>query len=238
LGNSQKEPAVRVLKELVGTAALIAALAAFGTAPSSASTITLQTATNGGGTNQAYSGLGLEFTVDSAISITALGIYNSAFNGNITGPLTADVMTTDGVVKASYTFEDITGGTIVSGGYLFQSITPVTLAPGNYYLMGYGWTATDGEHNSNISGNPDIFNGGGLVTFVKSVFGNGGDPAGSLPTNLNYPGNNIDWFSAANIQFSATPLPATWLMLFSGFVGLGYFAYRGSKKSAGAIAAV
>jgi hypothetical protein len=29
----------------------------------------------------------------------------------------------------------------------------------------------------------------------------------------------------------ATPLPSTWLMLLSGFVGLGYFAYRGSKKA-------
>ena len=27
-----------------------------------------------------------------------------------------------------------------------------------------------------------------------------------------------------------TPLPSTWLMLISGFLGLGYFAYRGTKK--------
>jgi hypothetical protein len=31
---------------------------------------------------------------------------------------------------------------------------------------------------------------------------------------------------------SATPLPSTWIMLLSGFVGLGCFAYRGSKKNA------
>ena len=31
---------------------------------------------------------------------------------------------------------------------------------------------------------------------------------------------------------SATPLPSTWLMLLSGFVTLGYFAYRGTKKNA------
>ena len=29
---------------------------------------------------------------------------------------------------------------------------------------------------------------------------------------------------------SATPLPSTWLMLLSGFVGLGFFAYRGTTK--------
>jgi hypothetical protein len=33
-----------------------------------------------------------------------------------------------------------------------------------------------------------------------------------------------------------TPLPSTWLMLLSGFVGLDYCAYRGSKKSAVATA--
>jgi hypothetical protein len=36
---------------------------------------------------------------------------------------------------------------------------------------------------------------------------------------------------------SATPLPSTWLMLLSGFVGLGYFAYRGTKKRTAALAA-
>jgi putative ATP-dependent endonuclease of OLD family len=36
---------------------------------------------------------------------------------------------------------------------------------------------------------------------------------------------------------SATPLPSTWLMLLSGFLGLGYFAYRGTKKNAAALAA-
>jgi hypothetical protein len=34
-----------------------------------------------------------------------------------------------------------------------------------------------------------------------------------------------------------TPLPSTWLMLLSGFVGLGFFAYRGTKKNAAIAAA-
>jgi hypothetical protein len=33
-----------------------------------------------------------------------------------------------------------------------------------------------------------------------------------------------------NVIISQTPLPATWLMLISGFVGLGFFAYRGTNK--------
>jgi hypothetical protein len=35
-----------------------------------------------------------------------------------------------------------------------------------------------------------------------------------------------------------TPLPSTWTMLIAGFVGLGFFAYRGTKKNFAAIAAV
>jgi hypothetical protein len=42
-----------------------------------------------------------------------------------------------------------------------------------------------------------------------------------------------DVLNLNNVQFSsATPLPSTWLMLLSGFVGLGFFAYRGTKKNA------
>jgi hypothetical protein len=38
-------------------------------------------------------------------------------------------------------------------------------------------------------------------------------------------------------SLAATPLPSTWMMLIGGFVGLGFFAYRGTKRSVAAIAA-
>ena len=37
---------------------------------------------------------------------------------------------------------------------------------------------------------------------------------------------------------AVTPLPSTWMMLLSGFAGFGFFAYRGTKKNAAALAAV
>src|ERR1019366_5807948 len=40
-----------------------------------------------------------------------------------------------------------------------------------------------------------------------------------------------------NVTVDPTPLPSTWLMLISGFVGLGFLAYRGTKKNAVAFAA-
>jgi hypothetical protein len=36
---------------------------------------------------------------------------------------------------------------------------------------------------------------------------------------------------------SATPLLATWTMLIAGFVGLGFFAYRGTMNHSANIAA-
>jgi hypothetical protein len=38
-------------------------------------------------------------------------------------------------------------------------------------------------------------------------------------------------------SLTTTPLPSTWLMLLSGFLGLGFFAYRGINKSVVAVAA-
>jgi len=39
------------------------------------------------------------------------------------------------------------------------------------------------------------------------------------------------------VEFNATPLPSTWLMLLSGFLGLGFLAYRGTKKRSALAAA-
>lgn len=219
---------MRFINKLAVSAALIALSAALATAPSHA--VILQTANNVGG-NQGYSGVGLEFTVNSPITVTALGFYDSGSPGSITGPLTADLMTLGGTVLASQTFSNASG-TLVNGGYLFNSITPVSLAAGNYFLMGYGPTSYDWEHNSHEGGNPDTFTGGGLVSFVQAVWGGGSDVPGTVPTNTFGP-TAPDFFSSANMEFSAAvPEPSTWAMLLLGFAGIGYMAYRRKSKLA------
>ena len=64
--------------------------------------------------------------------------------------------------------------------------------------------------------------------------------------NLTLPGPNGGPGRAFNGNFvvsefaldaTTTPLPSTWLMLLSGFLGLGFFAYRGTKKNAALAAA-
>jgi hypothetical protein len=63
-----------------------------------------------------------------------------------------------------------------------------------------------------------------------------GDPTAPASAYVN---DNAIGSSYTNYAFtvSATPLPSTWLMLLSGFVGLGFFAYRGTKKTSAALAA-
>jgi len=45
------------------------------------------------------------------------------------------------------------------------------------------------------------------------------------------------WNGSGIAAISATPLPSTWTMLIAGFVCLGFFAFRGSKKNAGVLTA-
>jgi hypothetical protein len=175
--------------------------------------------------NQDYSGVGLEFTVNAPINVAALGIYDSGQNG-IASPLTADLMTTSGVIVASATF-DSSGSYALIGNYAFQNIAPITLSVGSYYLMGYGWSSLSGdlEHNSNNGGPADTFNTlGGSVSFVQAVWGGGNDLPGTVPTNTSGPGFP-DFFSSANLSTSSVPEPSTWAMMILGFFGIGFMAY-------------
>jgi hypothetical protein len=88
-------------------------------------------------------------------------------------------------------------------------------------------------------------------TSVGDYFGinSTGSSAGSfggwvLPGDLNELSETASIFGynyggAGGVTFSAsaTPLPSTWTMLIAGFAGLGFFAYRGTRKNAAALAA-
>jgi len=226
---------MHVIKKLASGAALVAAFAAFGAAPSLGST--LQTNGNGnspGNGNQGGYGVGLEFTVNSPLTVDELGVYD----GNVLTTDTVDLMNLAGGILATATF-NITPGAPSGLGpeYLFTSITPVTLSAGtSYYLMAYG-NSSFWELNSTLGGNSETFTTSTLVTYVQSEYVLGNTP-GALPTTA-YTGGDV--FSAGNLDFNAvtaTPLPSTWTMLIAGFVGLGFFARRGSKKNSATIAAV
>jgi hypothetical protein len=83
--------------------------------------------------------------------------------------------------------------------------------------------------------NPLLSNGG--LLFIASglewnIYSNGAYSAGN-PYILENNNGQAD----GGLFSLVTPLPSTWTMLIAGFLGLGYFAFRGTKNRAGAMAA-
>jgi len=183
-------------------------------APASAS-IVLQTA-NGSGGNQVGYSVGLVFQVNSAVTVDQLGMYDSGGDGFMAAaesPLSAYLMNTGGTVLASATFYTGSSGALdTASGYRFKSIAPLTIGPGFYYLMGYGFSSADPEHNSFLDGMPDTFNhGGGLLSFVFSAY-TSDVSVGALPDTYGSP----DYFSAANMTYSTAaevPEPTSFAIL-------------------------
>lgn len=77
---------------------------------------------------------------------------------------------------------------------------------------------------------PNTMDPGYIVTITSSTF------TSAVLTNT-IGGFEVADISAGLIQtgLANTPLPSTWLMLLSGFVGLGFFAYRGAQKNSRAL---
>ena len=75
-----------------------------------------------------------------------------------------------------------------------------------------------------------------LASYSYTFYTTGGSLAFSMEQNGNANiGNLLDNVTLSTV--STTPLPSTWTMLIAGFVGLGFLAFRGTKKGAVAIAA-
>ena len=205
------------LKAMACGLSILALFAAISIMPRVAGAIpmTLQTANNVSG-NQAFSGVGVRFSVNSAVTVSELGIFDSNQDGIAapsTAPLSAYLLNNAGGVVASITFDSTSPGTLdAASKYRFKPITTVTLPPGIYILVGYGWTVTDPEHNcnSNVFVPCETFNtGGGLLSFINAPFGFGSDAPGTLPGRLFGgvpPGCTAapcNFFSAANMKFDA-----------------------------------
>lgn len=185
--------------------------------------------------NQGWSAVGLEFTVNPGpgIRVLELGIYDSARDG-IRGGATLSALIFDAtrtpLVQMNFTAGD---GSVLDGSYLFKPLgTPLVLSPGTYTIAGYGFnTGGNNEynsHNAQDSGGPTFDDGGGLISFVKSVW----TPSGSavpptFPTTsygLGYP----DYFDAANMKYEAVPVPGAVLL---GLLGLSVASVKLRRRA-------
>ena len=141
------------------------------------------------------------------------------FSGDPTSLLNSDI------AALSLTFTYPGGSTVFGLSNLYTAYDSSI----NFYYVGAipninGAPAGAGSGSGNLVETPD-----GLTGLYLSCCNTGGfEPLG----DTEWDGN---WVTTTTT--SAKPLPSTWLTLLSSLLGLGFFAYRGSRKDTAAIAA-
>jgi hypothetical protein len=183
---------------------------------------------HGGGSG---SGFGANFVVNQPLTVTALGMFDSAnastsINDGFSGNLVATLYNASGTALASITFTPSTPGTLAPGSSfrLINLATPLSLPAGFHgSIVGSGFTTADpfgtsdaGDPNWTFTGSPAL-----SIDSPRSRYGTG------YPTN----GSN-SYFLAATFTYSsaATPEPGTvGLMAGLGVTGLG-MAFRARRR--------
>jgi hypothetical protein len=167
------------------------------------------------------------FGVSSSASATSYDYSFSNVDGAVNGTVTGTIVLPNGdgtftatsVSIDSYPSALGLGPTPISS-YIQELENTFTVSGGNI---------TSGEFEGNLDGETALF--------ISSDFLTGGsgldlEGCGCLASE------GVRDSTDLTLSFApvATPIPATWTMLIAGFVGLGFFAYGGSKKSTGALA--
>ena len=160
--------------------ALLSAALTVGGAASAAKVYDTPSPLNG---NQTWGGtLGLDFTVNTSVSVDSLGAFDSGGDG-IVGNVYTTIFNNLGVAVTPVL--DFAGLASTGGAYISQSITPVVLTPGSYQLASWGYSASDPNYNNNGPGGPITFNTiGGALTAVGAEY--------NYPVNAGTPGSIAD----------------------------------------------
>ena len=202
------------------------------------------TGVSGAGFQNWTGSLGMEFTVNSAISVDYVGVFNSNGSGPLTAPLEVgiyNVATQQLVPGTEYTFPIGTSSTQLPGDAtdLFKAIAPVTLTPGPadnktiYEVVAGGFGG-----GNQLNGNQGFFpssvgateTGGAFINYVGTAYyGNAGSGLPlTFPTNTDT--NPANRYDAGTFAFTATPEPGFYGVLALGLSGLVVAVRR--RKSA------
>ena len=156
--------------------------------------------TDGLGTQTFPEGLGHDFVVNEAISVNALGVFDSGADG-LGLQLSAELWQRDDAGTPE-TFNDDTGIQLVSllftpgdPGFLHNSNRfkalpdSITLEPGAYTVVGRGYGNAERNGNEGTGGpmidHKDIDEGDGVISFVgNSRFGGGGVGVQDFPSSV------------------------------------------------------
>jgi hypothetical protein len=156
-------------------------------------------------------------------------------SGSVVGTITTDG--TIGILGAG----DITGWNLELNG--LGASTNLTNSNSGVVDTGADVTATSTNLFFNFSGGDTsilafvVTRGAGTVYYCDATSsGECLQGASVSPISFSDPSFQNEAESGNQI-IGSTPLPSTWLMLLSGFVGLGFFAFRGTTKNFAAVAA-
>lgn len=210
------------------TTVLAVALAAIAPAASAQTTaINLPAGTVG---NQSWQGaLGLDFNVNQAINITALGAFDSGADGFASAKSVRLYDRSTGLAVASVLIPAGTG-VALDGAFRFLTIPSITLNVGFMgSIVADGFSQADMNFNTGGGAFPGTVNTSGAFTFVNgSRYAN---TAGVYPTITD--GGPATRYGAGSFQYNVAttvPEPSTYALLAAGLLGIGGFARR--KRSA------
>ena len=218
------------LRQLAKVAVIGLAMTGAVSAPAAPTTAYTNTIING---NQPWTGpLGMDFTVNQAIDVISLGVFDDQNDQFILGAgLTAELWTrvgNTGTLIDSLVFTQGDSGTQIDGNFFKDFLVPVTLNPGDYTIVARGFGEDDRNGNSGISGGSDtIFNDGdGLITSVGiSRYGNPGDLYPGIPddngatTPTRYHAGTFIFEAAQSVP---APVPSTLALATMSLFGLGW----------------
>ena len=156
--------------------------------------------------------LGNDFTVNQAISVTAIGAFLGGGSSMVASvPVAIYNITLNAIVAGTtVTFASGSSGDFQANGSAFRNITPVTLLAGDVYSIvaaNYGQGGAPYWWNHSPVGTTPTFNdGGGLITMGGGRYSPG--------TTLTLPGTlvgetpGIPTYGAGTFEFTAlTPVP-------------------------------
>jgi hypothetical protein len=151
---------------------------------------------------------------DQGLTFTSHGTYMGVWNSNPNGN------GTNSDIFAGFNTGDYESITLAGGGTF--NLNSLDLA--------ISWYDSNPSEIITINGSPLTITQT-YTTYLLNLDGVSQVNISGVPSNSGY------WL-ADNLNFTAaTPLPSTWTMLIAGFIGLGFFASRGTKKGSAAIAA-
>jgi hypothetical protein len=187
------------------------------------------------GLQQWQGNLGMQFQVNTAVSVYALGAFDNGQTSELNGTRGTGIdvgifNVTSGLLVGSSVHFTASSPVTQIGGDAFLNVTPFVLAPGSYSIV----SLDDPNYNQGYFGGPNIFqitnSLGGAISFT-------GPSTYDSSLTFGLPGNTdgppVNRYDAGTFAATATPLPATWALMLAGLGLFGFVAYRRKKNAHG-----